>query len=68
MTPTIDIALETFENVANKKGINLEKVDANWLSAIIGGTQIANFKTEKLFLHYVETALSNIPKKAILTP
>lgn len=66
MTPSKKKAADTFEKVANEKNINLGKVDINWIAQMIAGSQMCNFKTEKLFLTFVETALTNIPKQAIL--
>ena len=59
-------AFELFESSANKKKIILEKVSDDWIALMIQGTQICNFKTEELLNEYVEHALSNIPKKAII--
>lgn len=66
MTPSRKKAADTFEKVANEKNINLEKVDINWLGQMLMATQMCNYKTEKLFIHFVEHALTNIPKQAIL--
>lgn len=66
MTPSKKKAADTFEKVANEKNINLEKVDINWIAQMVAGSQMCNFKTKKLFLTFIETALSNIPKQALI--
>ena len=67
MTPSKTKAIAMFEKIANDKNINLDKVDTNWIAQMIQGAMMCNFKTEKLFTHFVETALSNIPKEAKIT-
>lgn len=66
MTPSRKKTADTFEKVANEKNINFEKVNMDWLAAMMQGSEMCNFKTEKLFLTFVEHALSNIPKQAII--
>jgi hypothetical protein len=66
MTPTIDEAINLFEQIAHEKNINLDNVDVNWIKLMITGTQICNFKTRKLFIDYVEHSLNRIPQKALI--
>lgn len=57
MTPTLNTVAKTFAEVANKRKIDLTKVDEEWLKLIMGATQICHFKTKKIFLHYVNMAM-----------
>jgi hypothetical protein len=63
MTPSIKKAAKAFEKIATKKKINLEKVDIDRLNQMIMATQICEFKSEKLFLFFVETALDKLNSK-----
>jgi hypothetical protein len=65
MTPSLKNVASEFQRIANEKKINLEKIDDKWLQQVMYATQVCNFKNKEIFVHYVETALSNIPKQAI---
>lgn len=66
MTPRLVTVKKLFIKIANEKNIDLSKVDIDWLKQIIGATQMCNFKDTDILNHYVNTALENIPKKAII--
>jgi hypothetical protein len=59
--PSADKVLSTFKRIANDKNINLDDINSKWLDAVIYACSLFNFKSDRLFILFVERALDNAP-------